>query len=478
MTSPAADTHRKTLRYRRQWVVRSNALPLFEGWGALQLTRGFSLSYHPDTSIKHFAFPNGGIIVVGLAVLLDGSDVRFGEDDVDTEAAFLAKMLPLVGTYVVIRYSKSGIHLYTDPSAMLGVYHAPGFASSSPTLFPSFARDEEIDRQFKLCGSDDWYTGSLTPFKGLKALVANHVLDLVHQTVRRVWPLPADKRIGKKEGVEICSDLLRKAVLQFGKQGRAVISLTGGKDSRVNLAAVKRYKDEFEFFTLRSPNVKPCDIHIPERLAAEFSLNHRFIDIPVADAETQRLYDEICGGVALGARRDIVSACLKLEGKDTIHINGNLGAITKSFFWHSNNPTSVRVASLAKEFISRPPCIIEGIEEWLASLPSGLPATTVYNLMYLEQRGGRWMGPGENASALFYQSASPFNSRELFETVCSLPNHAQKGGTLLVDFVRCNWPELLEVPYCRNTRNLSTYLPKRVTGTIKSLMSRFKQSPP
>ncbi|MEM7262698.1 MAG: hypothetical protein AAF488_11965 [Planctomycetota bacterium] len=82
------------------------------------------------------------------------------------------------------------------------------------------------------------------------------------------------------------------------------------------------------------------------------------------------------------------------------------------------------------------------------------------------------MGTGENAANLFYEPATPFCSRELFESVCAMPPEVQHGGTLLVDYVRELWPELLDVPYCPVTRNWGTYLPKGLKARIKRVLGR------
>jgi len=59
---------------------------------------------------------------------------------------------------------------------------------------------------------------------------------------------------------------------------------------------------------------------------------------------------------------------------------------------------------------------------------------------------------------------------QLFEYVCAVPTEDQYGGSLLFDFTRNMWPDLLEVPYCRVTANHGTYLPKWVRVGIKRIL--------
>lgn len=472
---PLEEHNAASLRLRRQWAVLRAGDDAPAGWTSRTLPGGYVLRTHPETPTETSGGGTAGLILLGLALnpAYPGAGVlapppwSTAPDHVQT-VAFLRN---LGGTYAVVRYDAHGIWLYTDPAAMLGVYYSNGRAASSPSLLPGLARDPAIDDAFPFGGADDWYPGSLCPFVGVKALLANHCLDVARGSAARFWPSTEFKPVGHDEGVHRACDILRGMMHAAVAAGPVLASLTGGKDSRVVLAAAKDVADRIEYFTLDGPGVKRCDVDLAGRLAERFGLDHRFVPIPDPPDWLLDRYDEMTAGLAVGARRQIAGACRTLASPSYLHANGNLGALAKSFFWHSPRPRSVRRSALAKEFTRKPPCITAALDEWLASLPP-MPATAVYSLMYLEQRGGRWMGPGETAASLYYQSFTPFNHRVLFEILAGMPAESLYGGKLLVGFVEHLWPELLEVPYCRATRNWGTYLPKSFKERVKRVLGK------
>ncbi|MCA9440316.1 MAG: hypothetical protein KC964_05880, partial [Candidatus Omnitrophica bacterium] len=390
----------ESIRFRRQWVINEEDVTIGENWCHEPLCCGKWLHYHPDLIVEQCHFEEGRVFLLGLGIYPDRPRDRF----VDMVAMkggspsdrLLGSIIDLAGMYVVIHVSQEEISLYTDPSAMMGVFHRNGQASSSPCLIPPLERDLHLDAVFPFGGANDWYPGSLCPFVGIKALIANHRLDLISGREVRFWPTQEIPKLDSEVSKETITALLRGSIEAYLNRGTVLLSLTGGRDSRVNLAAARSFVDRIHFFTIRTDRVKPCDLRVPAEFARIFPLDHRFVDAKPTPDWLRSLYDEISGGLAIGARRDILDGCLQIAGPDRIHVNGNLGAVTKSFFWDCRSPKRVKIGGLAKEFVSKPKPILAGVREWLDTVPKDLPPTTVYNLMYFEQRGGRWMGVGEN----------------------------------------------------------------------------------
>ena len=469
-TEPLDAVDIERLRYRRQWALLYRGDAVRTGWTEVALDGRWMLSVHPDARTRTFRVGERGLVSIGSPVQPLGAG---GRVDGLLEAACQASedrfegiVATLGGCYVLVRHDASGVRLYTDPAGMAGVYYGHGRAASTPSLVPGAERSSAVDREFAFGGTDDWYPGSLCPWTGVRALLANHSLDPETGRIARFWPKASPARLSLEEGLERASSILRGMLRGFTQTAPCVVSITGGRDSRVVLAAAREHVAELEFFTIRRPGMKRCDVEIPLRLASELGLRHELVDWQPSPAWLVELYDELASGMAFGARREILGACRKLASSRYLHVNGNLGAITKSYFWPSRHPGEVVVSALAREFVQRPPMILQGLREWLATVPE-LPPTTVYNLMYLEQRGGRWMGIGETAGALFYESATPFCSRELFEVVCGMPEEEQYGGRLLESFVARMWPELREIPYCPVTRNLGRRIPVRWRHLVK-----------
>jgi hypothetical protein len=468
---------RSKIRFRRQWAILEQGDPIPEArWIRRQLGEGRWLFIHEDAVFSEYEVGGFKLYVIGIAVHPDDAGSSEWVGRVRDLQELEKEVINLCGQYAVIAASGSHTIVFTDPGAMHGIYFGDGRAASSPSLLPGLSRDARVDSNYTFQGTDDWYTGSLCPFINVRFLLANHCLDVSRGVVRRFWAPDCRLPLGREEGIFESAEIIRKTVARLPEFGRVLLSLTGGRDSRVNLAASRGCLDRIDAFTLVAPTVKACDQEIPRELAERFGFRYNQIGIPASDAELIQLYDEVSAGLAQGARRDILSACIKLESRDSIHLNGNLGAITKSFFWPGPNPGTVKVDALMREFTNKATVLREGVNEWLESLPEGLSPAVVYSLMYLEQRGGRWMSPGENASSLFYTPVTPFNSRLLFETICRMPLDCQYGGFLLNSIAHCLWPEVAAHRYCRNTRNLTSFLPRSLKSKkIRDLLGVFQK---
>lgn len=469
---PLTEDRAAALRLRRQWVVRADGNGIDVNWCQIPLRSGTTLLHHPDSRVTRVEGEGWGAVILGAAVTTDLRSTLAAQlqrlliDDEDVTVETLHK---LAGTYVVIRHSDTTVRIYTDPAGMMPVFFRESDAASTPTLLSPLYRDQDLEARFRFGRDNDWYPWTLTPFVGVHALPANHVLTLPGGRMERFWPTEQPPGLEAVEGVTQIAQLLRSITTAATELGPLLCSLTGGRDSRVNLAALGERASSVEFFTVRGDGVAACDVKIPTQLAGDFGLDHRFVDNRAAREWLVALYDEMTAGMAVGGRRDVIGAAASIASSRYLHLNGNLGALAKSFFWHTRNPRVVRSSALAKEFTDRPPEIMTAINEWLASVPELDPPTT-YNLMYLEQRGGRWMGVGEAASNLFYDSITPFCSREVFESLCGLPVSTQYGGDLLTQLVYTLWPELLSIEYCRARRNWSGYVPRSLKNRIKATL--------
>jgi hypothetical protein len=456
---------------RRQWAVLRGHDSRPHGWQCMNVCNGYVLVAHPEASVRCVECPDGRFILVGVVVdtshPCSDAAVRLRGTSPHDVRNLVEVLRDWTGTYVLLACFSSEAWLYTDAASLETVYYGGGRAASSPLLLPGLRRDDDLDRQFRLSGVDDWYPGSLCPFVGTRALHANHRLELGSGRLERFWPDHDPPPVSRPDAVDRIGQLLRVAVVGLHRQSPVLASLTGGKDTRLCLAASKDLIDGIEFFTIRAPCVRTCDLAIAGALADRFGLNHRFIDDEPAPGWLLSLYDEMSAGMSVGARRDIVGACRQLASDKYVHLNGNLGAMAKRFFWPSKDPQSVSMTSMARWFANNAPCVEQGLEEWFSTVPDLAPAT-VYNLMYLEQRGGRWEGVGENASKLFYGSMSPFCNRRVFELISGVPPPEQ-GHPLLVDIVRSLWPELLEIPYCRPPRRWTRVIPKGLRARLRRL---------
>lgn len=460
---PLSDLER--LRYRRHWALLQRHDIMRWGWPQIPLDGDLRLSHHPDLRVKTYGdTASTRIVALGMPIAPCSPD---SVDDLlrralnDGHRELLRNLVSLAGVYAIILSSPGSCRIYTDPAGLMGVYYSSGRAASTPTLLPGCTRDASVDGLFRCNDVDDWYPGSLCPYLGVKALLANHWLDVGSGQVQRFWPVNEPPRLNTGEAVAQACNVLQKMMEGIVSGGKSMLSLTGGRDSRVVLAATRSLVNSVSLFTIQADGTAPDDITIPSQIAERFHLNHRIIRNEAAPVDVLKLYDEASAGMSVGARREIVGACWKLADTDFIHVGGTLGEVARAYYWPTVLPKRVTDNDLNPVLVNRSAPVRNALREWHDSVPDLSPAT-VFNLLYLEQRGGRWAGTGLAASNLFFESAALFSSRELFTAICGIDPAVQKSGQLPVAFVRNMWPELLDVSFGSTSRWWGRCLPKRM----------------
>lgn len=460
-------------RFRRHWTICPDAeIYHVNGFIKKPLGKDFTLHYHSDLHVSSRTYAGGIVIILGAFVHydynasmeLDGLASTRHEDVVDW-------LNGCAGAYALISVCENIVKLYTDMAGIFSVYRKENYLASSPYLIPGIIKSKKVESEYSLSGSDDWYPGDLTPFEGCTAIYGNHCLNLSEQSIKRFWPIPDDvqKKISREAAISKISIIHQRNIESFSKKYSCAISLTGGKDSRLNLAAARNVLDSVYFFTIRSNDQQTYDIQAPVKMAREFGFTHNIIDSYQPTISILNIYDEAAGDMSIGARRDILDACEKVASRADVHLSGALGEYLKCQYWPSSTPHEISGKILQSEFIQHSSLIKNSITDWVESLPENMPPTMAYDLMYIEQRGGRWAGNGETASAIFFAPGTPLNCRKIFDVFQSMPRKLERNGTVQVELIKKLWPELLSVPFEKSHRGIAVLLPKALRLKIKKL---------
>ena len=135
---------------------------------------------------------------------------------------------------------------------------------------------------------------------------------------------------------------------------------------------------------------------------------------------------------------------------------------------------------IRQAFSCAPPSVIDAVDQWRRSLPLDTSAPMMFDLFEFEQRSGRAAGITEACSSLFHETASPFNSRELFELIQCVPLEMRYAGKLNAALIQAMWPELLEVPFTQRGRPWWKSLPKPMKAAVKRLLwfTDYRRSTP
>jgi hypothetical protein len=470
----------ETLIFRRQWcILESNSTCKIVNAQVIPLSEKYCLYVHKDLSVSSEFIKKNGVVVLGLSFYpgnpLANVASSLLENFLSVDDIFLGKIFNLAGSYAIILIHGEEIYLFNDPAGFMGIYFTNNAAASTPSLLPKIERNNLIDNNFKFKQGNDWYTGSITPYKKVNKLIPNFLLKLSDLSTSRFWPIDVDdsdkEQVDFEQSLLQISHLLIQLMEGVEKKGNLLCSLTGGQDTRLVLAASKTIWPKIKSFTLSGPQVQKNDVVYAEKLAAIANIEHKIYQIIQSPQWLLKIYDDISAGESIGARREIAGTCLQFSFNNAIHVNGNLGALFKAYYWPVSNPQHFKVSSVLRDFSSPGEISVNGVNEWIALTPK-LSACHLYNLFYLEQRGGRWISAGENASRIFYESFSPFNYRPLFRMITNLPNQLQFSGKLIQTLTRILEPKLLSVPYCKGRRGLTKYIPEAVKLKLRKLIKK------
>ncbi|MEQ8845212.1 MAG: hypothetical protein RIB58_10195 [Phycisphaerales bacterium] len=460
----------------RQWMLQASDMPAPKN--AIRVHDQFRWTLYANGELVDRACASADRTVVICGVATQAGDPQASMTDIASRLALLDNdaleraLYDIVGCYVVFAWSGGTCRILTDPAAALGVYYDPSVPriASTPLLLGDYPRDPHTNEWFGARPPNNWVPSPYTIFEDILVLPANHVLDVGTWQVRRFWPTVIDER-GRSEAAEWISDDLRSAVEAVTRDDRRLhMSLTGGHDSRANLAAARKVVHRMEFFALRNRGVSPADIVLAQRIADAVGVQFRVIDCPNPTPEQLAAYDRQCGLQAFGARRDIVGGCALVANGPAIHINGGLGVLLKNFYGARLGSRSqmVRISELLTDFDRPPELIRAAVEQWLSSVRC-FPPQLQRTLMYLEQRASRWMGPADLASTLFYDPYSPFNSRRIAMAAAFAPDQMLEGGRLHRAVIAELWPELLEIPFTKARSPLRRALPRGLKERLRPL---------
>lgn len=464
----------------RQWMLQPSDAPSPTGAINVHCEAGWALHAHPALVAAIGGGPAGTVVICGVAV-----DAMNPSASMCTIASRLAQMdAPafdrvlddIVGCYVVFAWAGGVCRIYTDPGASLGVYYDPSgdTAASTPLLLGEYPRDAQTKHWFGARPQNNWVPSPSTIFEGIRVVPANHVVEAGSWRMSRFWPVEPEAN-ATKDPVSAISEELQAAFKGVANDGRSLhLSLTGGYDSRANLAAARQIVGRVRFFTLRARGVSGADIVLARRLADVVGIQLRVIDCPDPTIQQLDAYDRQCGYQAFGARRNIIAGCAQVAGGPAIHIHGGLGVLLKNFYGARSGSRSqaVRIPELLTDFDRPPQSIVAGTERWLQSVQA-FPPQLQRTLMYLEQRAPRWAGPADLASTLFYDPFTPFASRRIAMTAAFAPDQMLEAGRLHRAVIERCWPELLEVPFTKPRSALRRALPRGVKERLRPMKKLF-----
>ena len=421
-------------------------------------------------------------IAESLLVELTSSQKHF-LDALDYLGGRFAIIVEVDGLYRVFHDAHGTRTIYYDMNRLAFSTHAHLLAS----LIGVEPRDSS-----SLNATRSWATLPLsfawdeTPFPGIRALLPNHMLELESKRTFRYYPRERNRftNLSFDERVSEINRLWLGQMSAFAQTtDRFFVSLSGGLDSRVVLAALRVHKDRVDAFTYFTNNgtgnwaqAMQMDRDLSREVLALANVNH----VPIVHGQGAKFTEEdkaIADKNSLVEHgRWLVARYVENFGNSTgLHFRGNTQETIRSYYGATKHRDPIDlVKGLMSSRMKSANLGEEEIIEYQAKLdetlkqfgyPNALHDFVASDMFYWEIRMGRWLAEIYNETDPAFDSISPMNMRAIVELGLAGSEDERRSGIMFTELIDRNWPEL-NFPGINNRNNLyrqNTVLRKSLT---------------
>ena len=302
--------------------------------------------------------------------------------------------------------------------------------------------------------------GDLTMFEGISLLIPNNAYEFEAGITRRYWPR---RSIAANDSItfhERCDDHFG-GLAAFLRGRRPWLSLTGGIDSRLIIAACNCHDVDYRLFTWTFVSFEEWEREPIDQLKALIGKEHVRLEREHAEPDEHAAIGVRNSG-RLGGPSGAAAAMARLAfgEADPIYVTGIGGEVIRGFF--NVKPTPLRSNSaeeMARAYVGRTwrdleraakADLIEAFDGF--RLRANVEAADGFgfdpnDLFYWEHRVACWSAPGRNSMDCALPSLLGFNNRRLAETAYGLPPETRLTKSLFLEEIRRYDRRLAEVGF-------------------------------
>ncbi|MFV2064628.1 MAG: hypothetical protein ACC726_14130, partial [Chloroflexota bacterium] len=425
----------------RQFLIGPEPRLVRPDWRSTALSPGIHLSHCPTLPLR----TDAAGMVLGDAIA-SGS----GADGPRTWA----------GRWVLL----SGTRLQMDAGGLLGCFFRSsqtGFwVSSSPEILRELSPElplhaDRLERDWRLM---DWYPPPHSAIAGIGRLLPSQVLQLTDGSVA-ARSLPgvdagaAYEDILDRAGRRLVAAANGAAAVAAQQAGRIWVGLTGGRDSRLVLAAAVAAGVKPMTYTFIRAKTSPGDRELPPRLAAALGLEH--IQIPMVEVDPQKASDfdrHTAFGFVGGARTQYSTGGWDRVESSAVALEGGCFEFARGYYYgrlpsDMGGKVSRVVADVTARFPTGRPAGVEAWADWI--LGAGRQADLDWrDRFYLEQRMGGWLSAGlQGFDISARRQIHIANCDALLADLLNVPLAERRAGTHEAALVERLAPALAAFPY-------------------------------
>jgi hypothetical protein len=397
----------------------------------------------------------------------------------------------LGGRWAVLLVASDEPFVRLDACGSLPAVYASGdrIVASTPHLVPyrpGLEDDIDLIRAMNtpLRHTFGGYPLGLTPRRGVRRLLPNHDLRLESFDAVRSWPLK-DIEPGSDvdEQVHQISELTGRTIAALVATMPCSLPLTSGRDSRMLLATARDHAPELELFTSRLQRATGVpdwtslvDARVAGKIARRHGLRHRVAPITRGRDEDLDEWVFRSAGMISAPRAWRGVTGLKILDPRRTRLLGAVGELGRARLWEPNDTPDTEIMPQRLLSIAHLPSTDQTLGEvstWLENFPTSNAFTTL-NVYFLEQGLGcmaamlthaEYAGPGF--------TVFPMNHAGIVRRMCSMPYDFQRSGQLPQAVIRESWPELLDVPFHRDSGVDKVFAAQRLTLGARARVRRW-----
>jgi hypothetical protein len=455
--------------HTRQFLIGHQSKKIKVDWETVRIGENLFLSHCPDISVKKIKDLNG------IDWHLLGIAIQTNKEKKDPLAEIANSLTGDVtelykswaGRWVLI--GNNTIH--TDCAGMMGCFYTKinneiwisGSLAILREIGGLLPRPENLKHRSIL----EWYTLPMTRFEGVHKLLPSQFLDIkTFRPIPRPLPQPI-KGLLYNEILEKIIEKFKSALLNVSDLNkRMFLPLTGGRDSRLLLAAIHHAGIKVDTYTAGRPHLSNADLKFPVKLARASGYRHLFIKMKESgfSKEKEELYDyHTAGNIDDIDRKRFSHGQWDVFRKGDIIFRGGAFEIGRCIYWNYMNPdfnieniingTDVRKTLIRHEGnglgYHSSSFHATALAEWMAWVKQtpteGLDWRDRY---YLEQRVAGWLSSTEQSLDLtgterFYV----VNCHDIMSLLLSIPVEKRISAEYVVDLIDKMFPDLLQLPF-------------------------------
>ncbi|MEP6596347.1 MAG: hypothetical protein ABJA71_10395 [Ginsengibacter sp.] len=455
--------------HRKQFLIGYQPKKIKTDWETVKIGGNLYLSHCPNLSVEKIKDLNGAEWhLLGLAIQTNKE-----KKDPLTEIAnsFTDNVKELYkswnGRWILV--GNNEIHL--DCGGLIGCFYTKKneqrWISSSLGILQEIGEFSPRPENLKHRSALEWYTLPKTRFEGIYKLLPSQVLDLkTLQPIHRPLPQPI-KGLMYDEILERMVEKFKASLLNVSKLNRRMfLPLTGGRDSRLLLAACHYARINVETYTAGRPHISNADLKFPFKLSKASGYRHFFIKMKesVLSKEKEELYDHhTAGNIDDIDKKRFSHRQWDVFEKGDLLFRGGAFEIGRFIYWDYMNSnfnieniiygTDVHKTLIREEgnCLGYDPesfhaAALSEWMEWVKQTPTeGLDWRDRY---YLEQRVAGWLSSIEQSLDLtdterFYV----VNSFDIMSLLLSIPLEKRRTAEYVIDLIHIMFPDLPQLPF-------------------------------